>query len=197
MNYFQITMKILSALIMVYFFLIMIRVILSWVPSNSEGTRRIRAFLHSLTDPYMKRFQGISWLNFGMFDFSPVLGLLCLSFLLYITQRLSMGSLPSLGEIIIIVIQLVWSLIRFFITLLAILMIIRLISLYAMKGRRGWTSHLDKILFPVTSRLLGVFSSRSLSYALALGLSAVGLLAIRFLVSFLLQRYLFPLLIQL
>jgi uncharacterized protein YggT (Ycf19 family) len=92
------TMRVLSALLMVYFFLIMIRIILSWLPTSSEGTMKLRAMIDKLTDPYMNRFRGISWLRFGMLDFSPVLGLAVLSFFLYLTQRLSMGSFPVRGN---------------------------------------------------------------------------------------------------
>ena len=182
---------------MVYFLLIMIRVILSWVPSNSEGSMKIQAFINRLTDPYMNKFRGISWLRFGMFDFSPVLGLALLSFLLYITQRLSTGGFPSVGELIVLVIQLVWGLAAFLATLLGVLMIIRLVTLYTVKGRPSWTSRLDAFLFPRVSKILGVFTGRSVSYPLALGVSAACLLAARFLIGQILGRFVYPLLMQL
>ena len=196
MDFFRLTMQILSAIIMVYFFLIMIRIILSWLPNSSEGTKRIKAMVSRLTDPYMNRFHGFSWLRFGMFDFSPVLGLAVLSFLLFITQRLSLGSFPDLGELLIWVIQTVWGLIAFLATLMAIVMLVRLVTLYAVKGRPNWIDRLDAFLFPKVSRILGIFTDKTVSYPIALGVCAAGLLAIRFFIGWLLQSFLYTLLAQ-
>jgi len=198
MDFFQTTMRILSALIMVYFLLIMARIILSWIPNTSEGTMRIKAFIGRLTDPYMRHFRGIGWLRFGMLDFSPVLGLAVLSFFLYLTQRLSMGSFPSLGELLIWLIQMVWGIAAFLMTILAIVMIVRLITLYTVKGRRpDWIDRLDAFLFPRVSRILGIFTHRTVAYPVALGISAAALLIVRFSVGWVLVRYLYPVLVRL
>ena len=196
MDFFQMTMRVLSALLMVYFFLIMIRIILSWLPASSEGTMKFKAMIDKLTDPYMNRFRGISWLRFGMLDFSPVLGLAVLSFFLYLTQRLSMGSFPGPGELIAWVLQMVWGIIAFLMTLLAIVMIVRVVTLYTMKGSRpDWIDRLDAFLFPKVSRILGLFTHKTVQYPLALGISAAALLTIRFGVGWLLIRFVYPLLL--
>lgn len=190
-------MRVLSAVLMVYFFLVMIRVILSWVPSSSQGTLKFKQFIHKLTDPYMNRFRGISWLRFGMLDFSPVLGLMILSFLLYLTQRLSYGGFPSVGELLIWIIQMAWGIVAFIMMILAIVMIVRLITLYTMKGSRpDWIDRIDAFLFPRVSRILGMVTNKTVPYPLALGVSAGILLIVRFGIGFILIRFAFPLLIQ-
>ena len=169
-------MQVLSALIMVYILLITIRVILSWIPSGSAGTQKLNQLLHKITDPYMNKFRGIGWLRAGMMDFSPVLGLVILSFALYITQRLSSGSFPSIGELLIWIINMAWGIVAFLVTILAIAMIVRLITLYTIKGSRpNWIDKLDAFLFPKVSRILGVFTQKTVSYPLALAVCAVSL----------------------
>ncbi len=197
MDFFQLSMRILSAFLMLYFLLIMIRVVLSWIPDSSGGTMPIRAFINRMTDPYMSRFKGISWLRFGMFDFSPVLGLALLSFLLYITQRLSAGGLPGAGELIVIAVQLIWGLIAFLATLLGIIMIIRLVFLYIKKEHSNWTTRLDTFLFPQVSKIVGLFTKRTVTYPIALAVSAVSLIGARILIDQLLNRFVYPLLMQL
>ncbi len=76
-------MLLISGLLMVYYFVIIASFILSWVKSTSEGMMKFKGFIHKFTEPYMKHFRGISGLRFGMFDFSPVLGIIVLSFLLF------------------------------------------------------------------------------------------------------------------
>ena len=195
MDFFRLTMRVLSALLMMYFFLIMIRIVLSWLPSSTEGTQKIKAFVNRLTDPYMNRFRGITWLRFGMLDFSPVLGLAILSLLLYLTQSLSAGSIPTAGDLIFLIIQLVWGIVAFLALLFAAAMIVRLVTLYAMKGARPtWIDRLDAFLFPRVSKILGLFTSRAVAYPVALAVCAAALLVLRFGIGWALGRYLYPLL---
>lgn len=195
MNYFQLTMRIASGLIMLYFLLIMLRIIFSWIPQNSASP--LRNFVIRFTDPYMKRFQGIRWLRFGMLDFSPILGLGLLSFLLFITQRLSVDSLPRMGEIIVWIIQMVWSIAAFLALILALAMLFRLFTLYSMATRRPWMDSLDNFLFPKVAKIIGIFTGKTISYKVALGISAFLLLLLRFLIGLVLKRYLYPLLYHL
>ncbi len=197
MDFFQLSMRILSAFLMLYLLLIMMRVVLSWIPDSTGGIMPIRTFINRMTDPYMNRFKGISWLRFGMFDFSPVLGLTLLIFLLYITQRLSTGSLPSAGELIIIAVELIWGLIAFLATLLGIIMIIRFVLLYTKKEHSNWTTRLDTFLFPQVSKIIGLFTKRTVTYPIALAVSAVSLIGARILINQILIRFVYPLLMQL
>ena len=193
MDLFRVTMQIVSALIMVYVLLIMLRVIISWLPGGgSEGTMKIRSLVMKLTDPYMNRFQGFSRLRFGMFDFSPVLGIMILFFMLFVTQRLASGDFPSLRELLIWLTAMVWGIIAFLVTLAAALMLIRLVSLYTVKGRPMWTDRLDSFLFPRVSRILGFFTNRTVSYRIALGVSALVLLVFCFGVGWLMKTIIMP-----
>ena len=193
MDLFRVTMQIVSALIMVYVLLIMLRVILSWLPGGgSEGTMKIKSLVMKLTDPYMNRFQGFSRLRFGMIDFSPVLGMMILFFMLFVTQRLAGGNFPSRRELLMWFTAMVWGIIAFLVTLAAVLMLIRLVSLYTVKGRPMWTDRLDSFLFPRVSRILGFFTNRTVSYRVALGVSVLVLLVFRFGVGWLMGKFVMP-----
>ena len=196
MDFFRFSMRVLSGLLMIYFFLIMMNIIFSWFPSSSPGVMRIRMFIRKITDPYMRHFYGIRWLRFGVLDFSPVLGLIILSFVLYITQRLSIGGFPSAGELLIWLISTVWGLIAFIMTIFGLLMYFRLITLFVMKSKPGWIDRIDTFLFPRVSRIMGFFTHKSISYPLALGVSGTIFLIVRFLGDWLLVRFLYPLLIR-
>ena len=189
-------MRVVSALLMVYFFIIMVRVILSWVPTSTEGTQKIKAFIARLTDPYMNRFRNISWLRFGMLDFSPILGLAILSFFLYLTQSLSAGSIPTVGSLILLIIQMVWGIVAFLAMFFAVIMLVRLVTLYTVKGRPTWIDRLDAFLFPRVSRILGVFTNKTVAYPVALAVCAAVLIILRLLVGWALMRYLYPILMK-
>ena len=86
----------------------------------------------------------------------------------------------------------VWGIIAFLVTLAAALMLIRLVSLYTVKGRPMWTDRLDSFLFPRVSRILGFFTNRTVSYRIALGVSALVLLVFRFGVGWLMKTIIMP-----
>ena len=67
------------------YILIMIRVILSWVPTNNNFTELI----YNITDPMLKPFKDVldKYLNLPI-DFSPLLFLLCLQAVERILMRL-------------------------------------------------------------------------------------------------------------
>lgn len=196
MNIFQLTMKILSALIMVYFLLVMIRIMLTWLPTISSSSMKIQNFIRRVTEPYFRHFHGIPWLRFGVFDFSPILGLTILSFLLYLTQELSSGRFPSLGMLLVWIFSAIWSIFAFILLILGLLMLVRLFTLYVLKNNAGLMQRLDRFLFPLVSKILAVFTHKTVTYPLALGLSAASLLLLRYIIGMFFTRFLIPILLR-
>jgi uncharacterized protein YggT (Ycf19 family) len=175
-------MQIISGILMVYYFIIIISFILSWIRTSTPGMLKFKSLIHSITEPYMKHFRGISWLRFGMLDFSSILGIIVLSFLLFITQNLAAGLFPSWYSLVFWVILRIWGFAAFLIMALALLMIFRLITLYTMKGPRpNWIDGIDRFLFPMVSRFLGIFTNKAVAYPLALGIFAGVLIIFRYL----------------
>ena len=76
---------IIERLSWIVYILIMIRVILSWVPTNNNFTELI----YNITDPMLKPFKDVldKYLNLPI-DFSPLLFLLCLQAVERILMRL-------------------------------------------------------------------------------------------------------------
>ena len=179
MNFFQLTARIISGLLMVYYLIIILDIILSWVRSPSLS--RLKLFTRRLTDPYMRHFRGISWLRFGMLDFSPILGLILLGLILFLTQGLASGVFPTWYDLLFWIIERVWGLAAFILMSFAILTLFRLITLFVARGRRpGWLNGIDRFLFPIVSKFLGIFTHRPLTYPLALSIFAAVLIALRF-----------------
>lgn len=182
MDFFKLTMQIISGFLMVYYFIIIASFILSWVRTSTPGMMKFKGIISSVTEPYMKHFRGISWLKFGMMDFSSILGIIVLSFLLFLSQNLAAGLFPSWYSLVFWIILRIWGFIAFFIMILAVLMIFRLVTLYAMKGSRpNWIDSIDRFLFPMVSRFLGIFTNKTVAYPIALGIFAAVLIIFRYL----------------
>lgn len=62
----------------IYVFVVVARALISWV--NPDPYNPIVRFLHSATDPVLYRLRRWIPLQFGGFDFSPIVLLLALSF---------------------------------------------------------------------------------------------------------------------
>ncbi len=175
-------MRIISGFLMVYYFVIITSFILSWIRTSTPGILKFKGFINTLTEPYMKHFRGISWLRFGMVDFSSILGIVVLSFLLFLTQNLAAGVFPTWYSLVFWLILRIWGFVAFFIMILAVVMLFRLITLYAMKGSKpNWIDSIDRFLFPLVSRFLGIFTNKTVAYPLALGIFAAVLIAFRYL----------------
>lgn len=70
--------QIFDLVIQLYIFIVIARVILSWV--NPDPYNPIVRFLCSVTDPVLYRMQRLVPLQFGGIDFSPFVLLLALTF---------------------------------------------------------------------------------------------------------------------
>ena len=81
-----------NALFIVYFVLIFIRILLSWIPRlpYNQALRAVVDFVHETTDPYLNIFRRLlpPLGGGGMaFDISPILAII----VLLITQRIVVG----------------------------------------------------------------------------------------------------------
>ncbi len=192
-------MKVLAWLLSAYLTVITVWIILSWIPRGSSPfVEQVRRTLGVVVDPYMEKFRGIGGLRMGMFDFSPALGVALLIFVRYIVKTLAIGSFPTIGQLIVVAVSLIWSLFAFLLTLVAIVMFFRLITLLVMKGSRpNWLDRLDAFLFPRVARMMGLFTSKTISYPWALAISGGVLLLLRLGIDQLLMRIVYPFLIKL
>jgi YggT family protein len=76
---------IIDILFQVYTLLLFVRILSSWVPELSKY--HVMQFIYYYTDPYLNVFRKIVP-PLGMFDLSPIVAFLCLSFIKNIVIRL-------------------------------------------------------------------------------------------------------------
>lgn len=175
---FQILMRILYTLLSIYSFMVFVRIILSWFPIPQLD--RIKVFLGRFVDPYLNQFRGITWLRFGMMDFSPVVGLILLNFIMQLTGRLAKASSISLGWVLSLLLALIWSFFSFILNILILLLVVRLIvSLLNGGGQSSW-GNVDSMIYNLMARIVGLFTSRSVSFHAGLLITAAVLFLLRF-----------------
>lgn len=73
---FESLISIVNLVFQIYLFIVIGRALISWV--NPDPYNPIVRFLHNATDPVLYRIRRIIPLQFGGFDFSPIILLLAL-----------------------------------------------------------------------------------------------------------------------
>lgn len=144
--------KVLEAVLRIYFFILVIRIIMTWMPHMAANPAN--AFLARITDPYLafcRRFRGLS---FGGFDFSPVLALMMVSVAAEIAGRLGSVGYITLGVIIALVLNALWSMVSFLLGFFAIAVLARTIAhLARWNVLEGIWPILDSLVHPVVGAL--------------------------------------------
>jgi YggT family protein len=115
----------LSGLLVVYIILISMRFLLSWFPASASGPGW-RALLR-FTDPYLRLFQGISFLRRGLFDFTAVAAVLVLIVALDLSRALAAGGRFTLGLLLGTLAGALWSGLSFLLILFIAAAALRLI----------------------------------------------------------------------
>lgn len=179
----------LSVLISIYSLLCFVRIALTWIPANYG---RAESFLSAVCDPYMNLFRGIRWLRFGGFDFGPALGLCILNAASSLFSMLASGGRITAGLVVVIVLQIIYSIVSSFITFIVVLLGIRCALMYFQRGRYNSGSYMlnqiDNAIGPVVYRIARPFSGRrSLTYARALITTIIVLIVIRVLLGAILR----------
>lgn len=88
---------IVSGLLDLYTLIILIRVILSWLPHRSYGSKlsRFGSLIYALTEPLLRPIRRALWRHQGgmQVDFSPMV----LMLLIYVAREIVLNTLPRLG----------------------------------------------------------------------------------------------------
>ena len=144
--------RIASSMLTVYMMIIFVRIVMTWFSGVSYG--RMYATLASITDPYLNWFRRNTPIQFGMMDFSPVVGILTLGVLQNIFTQLALAGRVSLGYVLAVTISAIWSVTSFFVTIFLILAVVRLVGMLA--GLDGGGGRLWLVLEQVVNPLLQV-----------------------------------------
>ncbi len=185
-------MQVLAALLSVYMLILFIRILLSWFQPRSFG--KAYDIIYRITEPYMALFRRLRFLHTGRFDFSPIVAIISLVIVENIFLTLATYGRITFGIILALLVKAAWSAGAFIIFFYIAVMLIRFFSLVIGRNANspGWHS-LDAIVQPLVFRFSRLVKPRTpLKYSTILGiLSAI------FILSFLILRVLFRLLIRL
>lgn len=179
-------LSILSAVIIIYTILCLISIFMTWIP-GAKFTKFGR-FIASITDPYLSIFSRKGWLRFGNIDFSPILALALLSLLSSILGGITTTGMLSLSNILVLVINMIWSVASSLITIIFLLILIRWIVLLVNKGQVSVNSawyQVDIMLQKFVYKIGNTFFKTNLTYQKALLVSWISIAIIWFVLQFL------------
>ena len=128
-------MRFLSLVVNIYMMVIFVRVILTWF--SWERNSAFMSFLCSITDPYLNWFRRFPFLKTGYIDFSPIAALGILSLVNRVFAILATYGTISLGVILALILQLFWGVISFMLGFSIVILVLRLIALYAARNSSG------------------------------------------------------------
>lgn len=170
--------------LLVYTLLISIRFIMSLLQTGLP--KKVSNVFFRITDPYLNKFHGISFLRQELFDFTPLVAILVLIILHNIVLTLSYSGITRLGTVLGVVVRGAWAggiWVLFFL----ILAVVRLAGLYFSRNTtHAFWRNLDLMLHPLISAVKQRFS-KELKYIQSLQLT-VGLLLLIWLLAGLIIR---------
>lgn len=175
-----------ATILTIYSFLCFFRIILTWIPGMSYS--KAAQFLANICDPYMNIFRGIRWLRMGSFDFSPALGLCLLGAASSLCRMLSNGGTVSIGMILAMAVQVIFSIISSLIVFIIIVFAVRLIVIL-MNGNNYNSSgfmlnQLDSSISPLVYRIARTFTiGKTLTYKSALIIAIISLVVVNFVLN--------------
>jgi YggT family protein len=149
-------LTVINALLLVYLFLLSLRVILGWF--SVAGYGKAWDLLCGITDPYLELFRRMRFLKRGIFDFTPVAAVLVLVVAMDIVSALLYSGRVTLGFFLASLLSAAWSGARFLILLFLVVGVLRLLPVFfrGLPGSTMWKVA-DLILQPavlLVTRLL-------------------------------------------
>ena len=180
MNVIFMLIKAISSIISLYTLLIFIRVMLTWVPSLAYS--KFGRILAEICDPYLNWFRRCKILRTASIDFTPILAIGVLVIISSILQNFALTQRFSIGILLAIIIQICWSVVSSFLTILNILIAIRLVFNLLNKdsGSRLW-AQIDQLITPAAYKITGVlFPRKYIKYRTVLICTLCALIIIQF-----------------
>ncbi|HOV63825.1 MAG TPA: YggT family protein [Spirochaetia bacterium] len=178
----QLIFRIATGFISIYLVLIFLRILLTWF-SGYEHERGFR-MLTSITDPYLMLFRKIRLFSSGRIDFSPLFASLLLIVILNITYTFSIAGRITLGLVLAIIIQALWSAVSFILIFFIVLLVVRFVMyLFKVSFVSPVVQTLDTVLSPLLMRVQRwIFKRRIVNYKLGIAFTC-SLLIILFLIG--------------
>ncbi|MDR1095068.1 MAG: YggT family protein [Spirochaetaceae bacterium] len=173
----QLVMRFVGTVLSLYSILIFVRIMLSWWSDANFG--RAREFLCGITDPYLNWFRRFSILRLGNIDLSPIVALAVLSIANNITLVIGRFGHITLGFVLALVLQVIWSAFSFILGFFAVIIGLRLLAYFMRVNiyHPFWriVGSLSEPLLYQLNRLL--FRGRLVSFARSMIISIAALIA--------------------
>ena len=156
--------RIVSVVVSIYMLLCIVRIFFSWVPSLM--TTKWGRLIADITDPYLELFRPIALFRTPNVDFSPIVALAVLSVVNNLFVTLSYAVRITLGFILSLLLDAVWSAVSFLLGFFLVVVFIRIIGVIA----RLATLHplwqiLDGIINPLLFRVNTlIYRGRAVQY---------------------------------
>ena len=161
----QSILSILAGVLSLYSTLCLIYILMSWFP-GAKFTKFGR-IMSRICEPYMNLFRRLTFLRIGNIDFSPIVSLGILVLISTILGGIQRTGRIFVGGILATILESLWSITSSIISLFAILIFIRWISLLISKGRTSYDSgwnQVDMILNKFTYKLTATFTKKPVNY---------------------------------
>jgi len=167
----MIVLDIIATILTLYSFLILFRIIMTWLPDHSFG--RPQELIGRAVDPYLDVFRRTRLLRIGYVDASPVLGIILLYVVIDVLRSVSVTGTISLGLVLGMFVLRAGNALVFLLGILLLVTVIRLVMLLANARANRFTMVLDQLLQPIAYRAaMRLAGNRFRTYTHALGLTA-------------------------
>ena len=169
----------IAQLVSIYSMLCFIRIILSLIPQFSYS--KVAQILGKICDPYLNIFRRLP-LHIANLDFSPIIAFIILSGISTILQYIATLQRISLGIILAITLQMIWSAISSILLLFIIILAVRLVVLLMNKDSIGFWSSLDTMIYKLARPVTKVFfKNKFVNLQTAVIIALVSMIILRFL----------------
>ena len=160
----RLLMNFLSSLVGLYSLLIVIRILLTWFESTRYS--RPAQILSRITDPYLDWWRHTIKFRLGILDISPIAAIISLSVLQTIFATIALHGRISLGVILAVCLNALWSAASFILGFCFIVLVLRLIAYLGNRDMYGlfWQT-VDTISRPLLYRInRTIFGKRIVGY---------------------------------
>lgn len=181
-------LRILNGVLIVYLMILSIRIILTWFKGSFQG--KAGELLKQATDPYLEIFSRITFLKQGMFDFTPLAGILVLVVALDLVNVLLVYERITIGLLFASIISALWGGLSFILLLFLVLGVVQIVSVLFSRNSESPLLRMIKLMFQPIIDLVARFlrPRRELSYNQYLYISLGLIFFIRLLGGIVLRR---------
>ncbi len=184
----MLVLRVLNGLLIVYLMILSIRIILTWFKGSFQG--KAGELLKQVTDPYLEIFSRITFLKQGMFDFTPLAGILVLVVALDMVNGLLVYGRITIGLFLASIISALWGGLSFILLLFLVLGVVQIVSALFSRNSESALLRVIKLMFQPIIDLVARFlrPRRELSYNQYLYISLGLIFFIRLLGGIVLSR---------